>query len=84
MATLKKSCLGGVFHLHRPPLSQVFTYSLFDERVESVNGVLLSARLNSPFVNDLVSTVCLMKRLPQKGGNVEFPALVNGSKFNGV
>ena len=58
MATLKKSFLGGVCHLHRPPFSQVFTYSLFDERVESVKGVLLSARLNRPSVNDLVSTVC--------------------------
>lgn len=28
--------------------------------------------------------VCSMKRLPQNGGNVEFPALVNGSRFNGV
>lgn len=32
-----------------------------------------------PFVE-----VCSMKRLPQNGGNVEFPALVNGSRFSGV
>lgn len=32
-----------------------------------------------PFVD-----VCSMKRLPQNGGNVEFPALVNGSRFSGV